>query len=146
MSRASDAGNAVMKGTEAICAMYGIPTLRMQSRMFTVPGVGGRERPFFVGEWTDAMGAKHRGGMADLLAMPKITVTSTVEIRGESKPFNINFVTPLWVECKAGAGKQTPEQRLFQEWVESIGASYLLVTDNCQQMLDWIKNHGVRKP
>jgi hypothetical protein len=146
MSRASQAGNAVMKSVEDLCGLYRVPSLRMQSRMFTVAGEGGRERPFFVGEWTDELGVKHRGGMGDLLLQPKITIQSKVKLRGEEVPFNVSFVTPLWVECKSGAGKQTPEQKLFQAWVQSIGASYLLVNDSCDQLMVWFKEHGVRKP
>lgn len=32
----------------------------------------------------------------------------------------------LWLEVKAPAGKQRPDQRLFQEMCESVGETYLL--------------------
>lgn len=145
MSRASIAGNSVMKAVEDLCGFYGVPATRMQSRMFEVPGVGGRMRPFFVGEWTDQWGEKHQGGMADLLLQPKITVRATVTVKGVDCVVPLMFVSPLWVECKAGTGKQTPKQKLFQEWTEHIGASYLLVNDSCEQLLEWFIKRGVKK-
>jgi hypothetical protein len=51
----------------------------------------------------------------------------------------------IWVECKAGSGKQTPEQVRFQEWVEAIGASYLVVNDSADALLEWFKKRGVKK-
>jgi hypothetical protein len=145
MSRASIAGNSVMKAVGDLCGFYGVPAIRMQSRMFRVPGVGGKERPFFVGEWTDHMGQKHFGGMADWLLQPKITVKATATVKGQQVFIPLSFVSPLWVECKAGDGKQTPDQVAFQGWVEHIGASYLLVNDSCEQLLSWFKERGVRR-
>lgn len=143
MSRASAAGNGVVKAVEDVCGLFGVPVLRMQTRTFTVPGAGGRERPFFVGEWTDAMGVKHRKGMADLLLMPQIRIKQCLEHR----PQQMLYVTiPLWVECKAGSGKLEKDQREFKDWVMSIGAAYLCVTDSCEALMDWFKNYGVEKP
>ena len=77
-----------------------------------VPGTGGKTRPMFVGEV----------GMADLLATPEVFGRPTL----------------LWVECKAGRGKQSPAQRAFQERVEAFGHSYI-VAYSSQDVLDWLK-------
>lgn len=134
-----------MKAVEDVCGFYEVPVLRMQSRVFQVPGVGGRERPFFVGEWVDQLGVKHRKGMADLLLQPKITVTKNITHKGTQVEIPLSFVIPLWVECKSGSGKQTVDQKAFQEWVESIGACYLCVTDSCEPLMEWFKTYKVRK-
>lgn len=144
MSRASAAGNGVIKAVQDVCGLYGVPLLRMQSRTFTVPGVGGTERPFFVGEWTDAQGVKHRRGMADLLLMPAVHVQ--VIPAGESRAVVMNTTIPLWCECKAGEGKLETEQKAFRDWVISIGAGYLCITNSCQELMDWFSSYGVKKP
>jgi hypothetical protein len=134
MSRGSVAGNSVIKAVVDICGLYGVPVLRMQSRTFTVAGVGGKERPFFVGEWVDANGATHRRGMADLLLQPTINLEK------------VSITVPLWVEGKAGSGKLEFEQKCFRDWVESIGAGYICVTDSCEELMQWFKDYGVKKP
>jgi hypothetical protein len=111
--------------------------------MFRVPGVDGKERPFFVGEWTDANGFLHRSGMADLLLQP--TVHVKVIPKGETKAVMMNCTVPLWVEAKSGSGVLTAEQKNFQTWVTSIGAGYLCVTDSCEQLMEWFKEYGVKK-
>lgn len=141
MSRASSAGNGVMKAVEDVCGLYGVPVLRMQSRTFTVQGEGGRPRPFFVGEWTDASGVKHRKGMADLLLQPTINMKLITDIKIEC-----TVVIPLWVECKANSGKMEAEQEAFRDWVESIGAWHLCVTDSCEELMELFEQCGVRKP
>jgi hypothetical protein len=131
-----------MKAVEDVCGLYGVPATRMQSRMFTVPGVGGRERPFYVGEWTDERGEKHQGGMADFLLQPSINleiVTGNKALKGE------HVTVPLWVECKAGSGELQANQKAFKAWVEWTGAGYLCVTDNCQTLMDWFEIYGVEK-
>jgi hypothetical protein len=68
MSKASDAGNAVVYTAIKTCDLYRVKTLRMQSRVMWVPGGAGRPRPMFFGKWTDDFGKEHNGGMADILA------------------------------------------------------------------------------
>jgi hypothetical protein len=119
----------------------------MQSRTFIVPGVGGRERPFFVGEWTDAMGVKHRKGMADLLLQPRVSLVAEVS-PGKSFPhvkIPVSFTIPLWVECKAGEGKMDEHQLAFRLWVLSIGAAHICVTENCEELMKWFEEKKVRK-
>jgi len=144
MSRSSAAGNGVVKAVLDVCGLYGVPALRMQSRTFTVPGVGGTERPFFVGEWTDVEGVKPRRGMADLLLMP--TVHVKVIPHGEDRPVVMNTTLPLWCECKAGTGTPDSEQKAFGRWAHSIGCGYLCITDSCQELMDWFTQMGVKKP
>jgi hypothetical protein len=145
MSRASEAGNGVMRAVIDICNLYGVPYLRLQSRTFIVPGVGGRERPFFVGEWIDQNGVKHRKGMSDILLQPRITMLVAARARGEEIKVPLSFTVPLWVECKAGTGALTEDQKDFRDWVLSIGAAYLCVTDSCDELMQWFKDHRVEK-
>lgn len=135
-----------MSAVEDVCGLFGVPCLRMQSRTFTVPGVGGRERPFFVGEWRDADGVKHRKGMADLLLQPRVSMLVAVTVKGQELKVPLSFTVPLWVECKAGSGKLDAEQEAFRDWVLSIGAAYICVTDSCEELMQWFKNKNVEKP
>lgn len=135
-----------MKAVEDVCGLFGVPLLRMQSRTFQVPGVGGRERPFFVGEWTDAMGVKHRKGMADLLLQPRVNISYEANVKGSKVKIPLSFTVPLWVECKQGAGDMNAEQLAFRAWVLSIGAAHICVTDSCEQLMDWFRAKNVEKP
>lgn len=135
-----------MVAVEQICGLYGVPATRMQSRTFTVPGVGGRPRPFFVGEWTDTMGVKRRKGMSDWLLQPRITMLVAVKAKGEQVSVPLSWTVPLWVECKAGKGKMDDDQLAFREWVLSIGASHICVTDSCEELMQWFKDKKVEKP
>lgn len=44
----------------------------------------------------------------------------------------------LWVECKSSDGRQTPEQKAFQQEVEEQGHTYLLVHSS-DELLEWLK-------
>lgn len=134
MSRASAAGNSVVKAIEDICGLFRVPVLRMQSRTFIVPGVGGRERPMFMGEWTDMFGYKHRKGMADLLAMPCIETGDGFLV-----------TVPLWIECKAGTSEMRKEQIAFKEFVEAAGAYHLEARDSADPVIEWFKTNKVEK-
>jgi hypothetical protein len=134
-----------MRAVEDICGLYGVPALRMQSRTFTVKGVGGKDRPFFVGEWKDANGIKHRKGMADFLLQPRVTMHVAVKVRGEEVKVPLSFTVPLWVECKAGTGVLNEDQREFRDWVLSIGAAYICVTDSCEELMEWFRSKKVEK-
>lgn len=146
MSRASAAGNSVMKAVEDVCGLFGVPAIRMQSRTFMVPGVGGRERPFFVGEWTDALGVKRRKGMADMLLQPRVNITYEANFKGAKVKIPLSFTVPLWCECKAGSGTLSSDQQAFREWVLSIGAAHICVTDSCEQLMEWFRAKNVEKP
>lgn len=55
-------------------------------------------------------------GMADILAFYKIDECTMCG----------SIILPLWIECKAGKGKQSEAQKSFQEMVEAEGHTYLL--------------------
>ena len=38
-------------------------------------------------------------------------------------------ITPLWIEVKTATGKQSPEQKTFQEYVEGLGHRYIVARD-----------------
>ena len=158
MSRASDAGNGIMRAVIDYCHLYRVPFFRMQSRTFQVVGAQAKTRPMFTGEWTDLDGQVRRKGMADLLLMPQVTITIgglVDKTAFDSLPEELRKIitatyegrasvtVPLWVECKAGAGKLTPDQQKFKAYVEAIGAYYLLVENNPEILLYWLTSHGV---
>ena len=149
MSRTSQAANGLMSAIEDVCGLWGVHLLRMQSRTFTVTGAAGRSRPMFCGEWTDDLGYKHRSGMADFLAMPR---TSFIPLESRIPNVDISlqlgicsYTAPLWIEAKTGSGKLTPDQQAFKEYVEHAGAFHLELHDSADELMEWFKNHGVKK-
>lgn len=63
-----------------------------------------------------------------------------MDVRSVDGRFEINadsFV-PVWIEVKAPGKKQRPEQVNFQQHVELLGHTYLLI-DNVDQIAEWIK-------
>ena len=135
MSRSSDRANSVVAAVEQVAQMYGVPCYRMQSRVFTVPGRGGKNRPMFVGQWRDDLGVIHHGGMADLLLHPRIW-----QARGEP-----SIPVPLWVEAKSGSGELEPEQVAFARHVMENGGFYLVAKDSADEVLAWFKAQGVAR-
>ena len=111
--------------------MYRVPAIRMQSRVFTVPGSGGRERPMMIGTRTDDNGELHYGGLSDVLLMPIITQNGW------------KVTVPLWCECKSGVGKLNKDQKAFQMYVEDNGAFFLECRDSADALLAWFHAHGV---
>lgn len=75
-------------------------------------------------------------GMADILAFPKLLNYVGLGFA------RVITIVPLWVECKAPKGKQSPEQKSFQEQVEAHGHSYL-VARSSDDVMEWLK--GVRE-
>lgn len=140
-SSASQAGNSVVQATETVCGMYGVPYFRMQSRVMTVVGEGGRSRPMFMGKWTDFAGVEHYGGMADLLLMPKFTIWCACDNAQSS----MDVTVALWVECKAGSGALRKEQRAFRDFVLSAGAEYLELRDSADDLIAWFKKWKVER-
>lgn len=59
-------------------------------------------------------------------------------------PLTGNSWTPLilWIECKSNSGKQTEDQRRFQEEVEAQGHDYLVVRD-VDTLREWLKERGI---
>lgn len=153
MSRSSEGANSVVSAIEEACERFGVPCYRMQSRVFTVVGKGGRNRPMFVGRWKDGLGVWHTKGMADVLAHPVIRLENGL-IAG------VRIATPVWVEAKYGSGKQGESakreascicgqpinhQKHFQEYVESKGAAYIIAQDSADAVVHWFKDHGVSR-
>ena len=144
MAKTSGA-NGMMQAVEAICALYGVPTLRMQSRMFRVPGEGGRERPMFIGEWRDLQGVKRRKGMADILALPVVQFAGPIGFAGRCPDEIQRMTTPLWVECKFGTGRLGDDQEAFRDWVQATGGDWLLAHNSTEPLEEWFRNFGVTK-
>jgi hypothetical protein len=51
------------------------------------------------------------------------------------------YVLPLWIEAKSSIGKQSPEQKQFQEMVENEGHSYLLAR-SAEDLHEWLTRIG----
>lgn len=149
MAKQVSASNAVVSSCEEAAIIFGVPTYRMNSRVFTVVGAGGRSRPMFVGKWKDRYGDEHNGGMADLLLTPTVRVASLFPAisgwMGMSAASELLITVPLWCECKYGSGRLEPEQKLFREDVLARGAFYLEIHDGPDQLLEWFKEKGVRR-
>lgn len=94
---------------------------RMQSRTFQVPGKGGKLRPMFVGTV----------GMADILAIPKVQ---------NGYVWGVLETIVLWIECKAGKGRQSAAQKEFEDEVCKAG-HYYLVAHSIDDVRDWLKSH-----
>jgi hypothetical protein len=77
------------------------------------------KRPVFFG----------RTGMADILVLLPFEYCGRDDER---------YQRAIWIETKAPHGKQTPEQRAFQQEVEAEGHDYLIV-DNPTQLQDFLK-------
>lgn len=146
MSKASNAANSLVYTAEQVCALYGVQVTREQSIRLNVPMPGDSRgwRPIFIGQWKDNFGTVHRAGRADLLARPRVVLPITGDlVEVLAKHFRISV--PLWIECKTGEGRMTPEQIAFKNWVESNGDAYLLLHDDVRPLLEWFESHGVEK-
>lgn len=137
--------NPVMYAVQQICDLYGVQYTREQSRVLSVES-GGRWRPMYFGTWVDDTGEKHHGGKADFLARPRIKFSSL----GLPTHFDIQRIpVPLWIECKAGAGKGNRktqlQQELFRQWVLKNGDYYMTVQDDARPLIAWFDEHGVSK-
>jgi hypothetical protein len=149
--------NAVMYAVEQVCGLYRVELLRMQSRVFTVPGAAGRSRPMFFGKWKDMKGEEHSSGMADFLARPRIHIGSllaqmmranpAIPANGEiSLGLAQQAVTLLvWIETKAGKEKMTAEQEAFRHYVQQNGEYYISVKENFDELIAWFRDHGLRE-
>lgn len=142
MSKASDAANAVVNSTIQVCALYGVKVFRMQSRVIMVPGTAGRMRPMFFGKWTDDFGKEHNSGMADLLARPQVPLAWFV---GHDLPNDPRLITvSLWIECKAGKAKLSPEQEAFRHHVLANGEHHVTVQNDLRPLMQWFDIHGLK--
>lgn len=143
MSKASDAANALVSSTMQVCSLYGVDHFRMQSRVIQVEGTAGRWRPFYIGTWTDRFGNVHHKGMADLLTRPRVKILLAPAMQ-PPVPYVVVTV-PLWIECKSGTGRLTPDQREFRAHVEWNGEHYLEIRDDLRPLMEWFDKMGVTK-
>lgn len=132
-------GNANMQAIEQAAALYAVPYYRQQSRVFTVRGAGGRDRPMFVGGWTDRHGYQHTKGIADFLLTPKVKIYAT----GALVPLVV--AVPLWVEAKAGRDDLSEDQEAFRDDVQACGAYWLCCRDSCDDLIAFFRKHGVTR-
>jgi hypothetical protein len=133
-SRRTTPGNAAMAAVADAAALYGVRAYRMQSRTFTVKGAGGRDRPMFMGGWTDRLGVHHTKGMADFLLTPKIKIATGLRI-----------CVALWVEVKAGRDSLSADQVAFRDDVIDAGACWICAQDSCEELIAWFQKHGVER-
>lgn len=154
MSKKISAANAVGNAVEQAAALFDVACYRMNSRTFTVVGAGGRERPMFFGQWRDRNGIEHKGGMADYLLMPRITMAVLngappgfvpMNRPAGSIPEKIRVVVPLWIECKSGKGDLEPSQRDFRDDVIARGAYHITCHDSADNLMAWFELMGVQR-
>jgi hypothetical protein len=141
------AGNAAMSAVEDCAAFYGVRYYRMQSRVFTVPGRGGKDRPMFMGGWRDEYGVMHTKGMSDFLLTPRIAIPGPVTGPTTKTPQLMpHYVcVPLWVECKAGRDELSQDQIDFRDDVTKAGAFWLCCKDSYEELIAWFQEHGVTR-
>lgn len=142
MSRASDAANAVVSSVEQVLDLYGVQHTREQSRVIQVQDSRRQSgyRPMYFGKWIDDFGNVHASGRADLLARPRIFAYYS-----ETHNDEVYLSTPLWIECKAGKGRLSPDQEAFRDWVKSNDDSYILIHDDVRPLMEWLDAHGVKR-
>jgi hypothetical protein len=148
VSKASVNANAVVYAVEQVCALYGVRCTREQSKVITVVGAAGRWRPMFIGQWIDDYGKVHRGGRADILARPRVLINAgpAYHIGGDSAEIlRVRVTVPLWIECKSGSGRLSPDQIAFKKWVEANDETYILIHDDVRPLIEWFEKMGVKK-
>jgi hypothetical protein len=121
MSRASQNANAVVRSVCDLLAVHKIWHCRFNTGAVSVG------KRFF------RYGVK---GAADVLA-----IVNLYPMLGGYKDIDPQLV--IWVECKAGTGRQSPEQFAFQREVEAAGHVYLITRDGPDNLLAWLRIHGV---
>jgi hypothetical protein len=91
--------------------------VRLNSRTVMLPGIKGRMRPVHFGS----------PGMADILAAPILQTSPLM----------------LWIEVKAPKGKQSKDQKLFEQSVTEAGQFYLLARSS-DDVFEWLRDMGIR--
>lgn len=104
---------AVLKAVMAYLAARRVLAFRMQSGAAVQQNATGGKRFMRFGTL----------GMADVLAFPHV---HTGEMN-YTRDGEITYPYPLWLECKAGKGKQSEYQKSFQAQVEAEGHTYAVV-------------------
>lgn len=161
MSKASQNANAVVSAVIQVCELYGVRTLRQQSRVMSVPGAAGRERPMFFGQWKDRFGTIHYRGMPDILARPRFNGRHALfapagifEIDADKLEGGAHFINqlslmmvtvPLWIECKSGKGELSFEQEAFRADAEANGEYWLHIHDDVRPLIEWFEKYEVKR-
>ncbi len=116
---------AVKKAVLDLLAAERIPAWPMQTGAVKAT-YRGKQRLFRFGQ----------KGMADVLAFP---LSTTYISAGETRHTFAHYI-PTWIEVKSPHGRQSPEQREFQQYVESLAMHYLIVR-TVEDLLNWLKEH-----
>lgn len=116
-----------------LLAVEGVFAFRVNSSSFAIEGAIGKRR--FLRSHT--LGA----GTADIRCDVRM---ATVLAKGTESELIVDRFVPLWLEVKSAAGKQSPEQQSFQDFVERHGHIYAIVrsTDDVLDVLWRIRNGG----
>lgn len=86
--------------------------------------------------WANGRPVQHHSGgsgVADIVAFPRWMDT----------PWGVwvdGLPSVLWIEVKTEKGRQSPEQRSFEEHVKGFGMFYLLAR-SVEDVAEWIKFH-----
>lgn len=80
-------------------------------------------------------------GAADIFALPTVLTTFW-----KDSPCGHELIVaephPVWIEVKSPTGKQTPQQKNFQQYVEEKGFHYLLAR-SVDDVSAWLKKRGL---
>lgn len=149
--------NAVVYAVNQVCGLYGVNVIREQSRVFSVIGKSGRERPMFIGQWTDANGQPHYAGKADLLARPKVLISRLLPA-GAVVPYDNEqerqlamgvlagrTAVPLWIETKAKGNRLSAEQEAFRHFVTGNLEHHIVVAEDVRPLMEWFDKMGVKR-
>lgn len=110
-----------------LLALERIWHVRLNSRTVMLPGRGGRMRPVFFGA----------PGMADILCTPWVALPNQPREPGRV----LATVTGiLWIECKSETGRQSDDQKAFEQSVTEAGHFYLLAR-SVDDVLAWLEAH-----
>lgn len=123
MSKRANPGNSVVRAVLDLLGYEKVWAQRMNSGAQIIPGNGNPARRFVQ------FGSK---GMADVLATPYIIFQHP----GCGALFTLPAV--LWIECKFGTGRQSADQKEFEQLVTSAGHFYLLAKSS-DDVLAWLK-------
>ena len=75
-------------------------------------------------------------GDGDILAIPVVRYQCICCSSGHT----VTALHPLWIECKSDSGKQSEDQKNFQEECRERSHTYLLVRD-VDTLRNWIRKH-----
>jgi hypothetical protein len=97
--------------------------------------------------WANGRPISHHSGgkgIADIIAFPVVTMWPW----GAERTFKVmdlnnqptKIPTVLWIEVKSPKGRQTPEQKSFEQHAIEMGQHYLLAR-SLEDILAWLREH-----